>query len=79
MTVRSTVRNIPTPKIRLNVPVSGPPLTMEMGQFFEFSFWLAEELLDLEAKFAVRKSPTTEPPPVFDANGLPEDLEIDFF
>jgi len=32
------------------------PLLVDMEAFFEFSFWLAEELLDLEAKYGSKHS-----------------------
>lgn len=40
------------PRISLNTPPGSVPLTMDMQKFFELSFWIAEELLDLEATFA---------------------------
>ena len=46
------IRDIPAPKINLNVPPGTVPLTMDMQKFFEFSFWMAEELLDLEARYS---------------------------
>ena len=72
------IRDFSTPKIRLNVPTGNPPLLMDMDQFFEFSFWIAEELLDLEAEYSDWQTPASMPVPEFDANGLPEDLKIDF-
>ena len=72
-----TIRDI-TPKIRLNVPAGNPPLTMDLDRFFEFSFWIAEELLELEADFADWQTPNSMPIPAFDGNGLPHDLKIDF-
>ena len=71
-------RELTTPKIRLNVPAGSPSLMMDLEQFFELNFWLAEELLDLEAKYDHWRTPNSNPIPVFDANGLPEDLKIDF-
>jgi hypothetical protein len=58
-----TVRELPTPKINLNVPPGTPPLTMEMQKFFDFSFWMAEELLDLEAQFSNWQTPASRKPP----------------
>ena len=46
-----TSPNLNQPRIRLNDPFGIEPLTMDMQQFFEFSFWMAEELLDLEAQY----------------------------
>ena len=71
-----TIREL-TPKIRLNVPAGSPPLTMDLDSFFDFSFWLAEELLELEADFADWQTPNSMPIPAFDGNGLPDDLKID--
>lgn len=68
----------PAPKIRLNVPVGRPSLMMDLQQFFELNFWLAEELLDLEATYADWQTPNSAPLPTYDANGLPEELKIDF-
>ena len=53
------IRNITTPKINLNVHPGTTPLTMDMQQFFEFSFWMAEELLDLEAEFSAWQTPSS--------------------
>lgn len=53
------LRKIQTPKINLNVPAGAVPLTMDMQKFFEFSFWMAEELLDLEAEFAMWQTPAS--------------------
>ena len=68
-----------TPKIQLNVPTGTAPLMMELESFFEFSFWMAEELLDLEKEFADWHSPRPSSPAVtYDANGIPDNLQIDF-
>ena len=72
-------RTIDTPKIRLAVPAGQPPLMMDLDSFFEFSFWMAEELLELEAEFSHWQTPNSNPLlPTYDANGLPDDLKIDF-
>lgn len=73
-----SIRNLSTPKIRLNVPAGRNPMYMEMDRFFEFSFWMAEELVDLEAEFDDWKTPASCSSVAYDANGLPEDLSIDF-
>ena len=44
-------REIHQPRIRLNDRLGNEPMTMDMQQFFELSFWIAEELLDLEAEY----------------------------
>ncbi len=57
------IRDIPVPKINLNVPAGTVPLTMDMQKFFEFSFWMAEELLDLEARYSHwRTQPQSDEP-----------------
>lgn len=80
MSIQTLRTNLPeSPQIRLNTRFGRPPLTMKLDCFFEFSFWLAEELLELEEQFADRSSdPEQYSPQTFDANGLPEDLQIDF-
>lgn len=35
-------------------------MTMDMQQFFELSFWMAEELLDLEAQFSEWTTPNSQ-------------------
>ena len=37
------------------------PLLVDMEAFFDFSFWIAEELLDLEAEFKCKHSGRLEP------------------
>ena len=41
------VPNLEAPKLDLNRNPGGQPLNVDMERFFEFSFWIAEELLDL--------------------------------
>lgn len=53
------LRKIQPPRINLNVPAGAVPLTMDMQKFFEFSFWIAEELLDLEAQYANWQTPAS--------------------
>lgn len=43
-------RDIQPPKINLSGP-GQTPFRVEMQGYFEFCFWMAEELLDLEARF----------------------------
>ena len=45
------IREFQTPKINLSRRSDSQPLWVDMQGFFEFSFWMAEELLDLEAQF----------------------------
>ena len=42
--------DIQSPKFNLNRNSAGQPFQVDMERFFEFSFWIAEELLDLEAE-----------------------------
>ena len=73
------IRTSSPPQVRLNVPVGRPALMMDLNHFFEFSFWMAEELLDLEAEYSEWQTPASKGAlPEFDGNGLPEDLKIDF-
>lgn len=44
------------PQIDLARSKYGRPLFVDMEAFFEFSFWIAEELLDLEAQHLVKNS-----------------------
>ena len=37
------------------------PLVVDMEAFFDFSFWIAEELLDLEAKYQDKHSGRIDP------------------
>ena len=46
-----TIREINPPQIDLNRRPGARPLMVDMQSFFEFSFWMAEELLDLEAQY----------------------------
>ena len=53
-------REFSTPKINLSRKPGERPLDVGMEAFFEFSFWMAEELTDLVARheFAERKRKT---------------------
>ena len=44
-----TFPNSQSPQINLARNPFEPPLFVDMEAFFEFSFWITEELLDLEA------------------------------
>ena len=48
-------RDLQPPKINLNRRPGQPPFMVDMQGFFEFSFWMAEELLDLEAQYRPQK------------------------
>ena len=57
--------DIQSPKLNLTRRPSQLPFMVDMERFFEFSFWLAEELLDLEAQYRpsfelVNKLPLTD-------------------
>jgi len=79
MSIQKLRTELPAPQIRLNTPTGQPPLMMKLDNFFEFSFWLAEELLELEARFAEPSCVSCDTESmIFDANGLPENLQIDF-
>ncbi len=79
MLVRTRQDDFSSTSVTLNNRFSSPPLTMELDQFFEFSFWLAEELTDLESRFASQHVAAISSNQTFDANGLPDNLEIDLF
>ncbi len=46
-----TQREITPPKLNLSRNPAESPLCVSMESFFEFCFWLAEELQDLEAQY----------------------------
>ena len=43
-----------SPQLNLNPP-NQTPLFVDMEKFFEFSFWLAEELSDLVASYELKQ------------------------
>lgn len=45
-----TQRELTPPKLNLTRDPAQPPMFVHMETFFEYCFWLAEELQDLEAK-----------------------------
>lgn len=47
------IRNPQLPQLNLSRNKFDRPFFVDMESFFEFSFWISEELLDLEAKFQV--------------------------
>lgn len=53
------IRNPQTPQLNLAKNRFEPPFFVDMEAFFEFSFWISEELLDLEAKFSERTQKLT--------------------
>ncbi|MEM9409915.1 MAG: hypothetical protein AAGA30_02310 [Planctomycetota bacterium] len=72
------IRTLTPPRIQLQKSRFGPELFMDLEQFFEFSFWIAEELIELETEFTEWQTPATVTSMEFDANGLPEDIDFDF-
>ena len=52
-----TIRSTTPPKINLSLRNDEPPFMVDMQAFFEFSFWMAEALLDLEAQFGDSDQP----------------------
>ena len=50
------IRSPQLPQIDLARHMFDLPLVVDMEAFFDFSFWIAEELLDLEAKYGKKHS-----------------------
>jgi hypothetical protein len=46
-----SVRPMTTPQLDLSRRPNVGPWMVDMQRFFEFSFWMAEELIDLEVRF----------------------------
>ena len=46
--------NAQLPQINLARRQFEPPFCVDMEAFFEFSFWITEELLDLEANYKLK-------------------------
>ncbi len=51
--------NAQPPQINLARQPFEPPLFVDMEAFFEFSFWITEELLDLEATWRLKNQRRT--------------------
>ena len=47
---------LPQPKLELTLTRFEPPLEVDMERFFEFSFDLAEDILDMEARFGAKRN-----------------------
>ena len=45
------------PQLNLSRSKFEKPLFVDMEAFFEFSFWISEELLDLESQFVSKHQP----------------------
>ena len=56
------LRDILRPRVNLSRRPGEPPLDVDMEAFFEFSFWMAEELLDLIASHEQKDLPTVPLP-----------------
>ena len=55
--------NVPkskSPQLNLNRKPDAQPLLVDMERFFEFSFWIAEELLDLVAEHRPEFKPVNQ-------------------
>lgn len=52
-----SIRPMTTPQLDLNRRPDLGPWMVDMQSFFELSFWMAEELIDLEVRFR----PVTKP------------------
>jgi len=49
--VNKSFSNAKPPQLNLARSQYERPMFVDMEKFFEFSFWISEELLDLEARF----------------------------
>ena len=47
---------LPQPKLELTMTRFESPMEVDMERFFEFSFDLAEDLLDMEARFGAKRN-----------------------
>lgn len=48
------------PTLELTLTRFEAPIEIDMERFFEFSFDLAEDILDMEARFDARRKPRTD-------------------
>lgn len=48
------------PTLELTLTRFEAPIEIDMERFFEFSFDLAEDILDMEARFNARRKPRTD-------------------
>ncbi len=46
---------LPPPKLELTLTRFETPMEVDMERFFEFSFDLAEDILDMEARFGAKR------------------------
>lgn len=47
---------LPHPKLELTLTRFESPMEIDMERFFEFSFDLAEDILDMEARFGAKRN-----------------------
>jgi len=47
---------LPQPKLELTLTRFESPIEVDMERFFEFSFDLAEDILDMEARFGAKRN-----------------------
>ena len=52
-----SIRDPQPPQLNLARGLYQPDFFVDLQSFFEFSFWMAEELLDLEARFRPVRRP----------------------
>ena len=70
-----TERELTPPKLNLARKAGEPPMRISMESFFEFCFWMAEELQDLEARFDANRNVAG-----FDCDiPFPDDLPADWY
>ena len=50
------VRSATAPKVNLHWGRESQPIPVDMQKWFEFNFWMAEELLDLVAQHELQQS-----------------------
>ena len=70
-----THRENQPPMLNLTRDASRPPMRISMENFFEFTFWLAEELQDLEAQHDPHRNRAG-----FDCDiPWPDDMTVDWY
>ena len=55
------LRTVQSPQLNLQRSKFDRPFLVDMESFFDFSFWISEELLDLEARFKEKNRPRLQP------------------
>ena len=56
----TTPLTLPLPTLELTLTRFEKPMEVDMERFFEFSFDLAEDLLDMEAQFSAQRNRRTD-------------------